>query len=55
MLSYYQVVCNDWRYVEKSLDVIEGIATEEIQAAAKKYLVQRNRTVATIVKVKNNE
>ena len=55
MLSYYQVVCNDWRYVEKSLDVIEGIKPEEIQAAAKKYLVQRNRTVATLVKVKNNE
>ena len=55
MLSYYQVVCNDWRYVEKSLDVIEGITPEEIQAAAKKYLVQRNRTVATLVKVKNNE
>jgi predicted Zn-dependent peptidase len=55
MLSYYQVVCNDWRYLEKSLAVIESISSEDIHAVAKKYLVPRNRTVATLVKDKNNE
>jgi predicted Zn-dependent peptidase len=55
MLAYYQIVCNDWRYIEKSLSILDGISPAEIQAAAKQYLVQRNRTVATIVKAKNNE
>ncbi len=55
MLSYYQIACNDWSYVEKSLAVIEGISSEDVQAAIKKYLISRNRTVATLVKDKNNE
>jgi predicted Zn-dependent peptidase len=54
-MAYYQIVCNDWRYVEKSLAVIESISSQEIQTAAKKYLVPRNRTVATLVKDANNE
>ncbi|MBN2108040.1 MAG: insulinase family protein [Deltaproteobacteria bacterium] len=54
-MAYYQIVCNDWRYVEKSLAVIESISSEEIQTAAKKYLVPRNRTVATLVKEAHNE
>lgn len=55
MLSYYQIICNDWRYVEKSLEVIESISPRDIQAATVKYLVARNRNVATLVKEKNNE
>ncbi len=50
MLSYYQVVVGDWRYMEKQLDIIEKITPEEIMAAAKKYLVEDNRTVAHLTK-----
>jgi predicted Zn-dependent peptidase len=54
-MAYYQIVCDDWRYVEKSLAVIDSISSDEIQTAAKKYFIPRNRTVATLVKDTNHE
>lgn len=50
MLAYYQVLCGDWRSLEKNLDIIAGISPGEIQSAVRGYLVARNRTVATLVK-----
>jgi predicted Zn-dependent peptidase len=55
MLAYYQVLCGDWRYLEKNLKTIESISAEEIQSAIQKYLVSKNRTVAVLVKEKNND
>ena len=49
ILSYYQTVCNDWRYLEKHLEVIDKITPAEIQAVAQKYLNEKNRTVAYLV------
>jgi predicted Zn-dependent peptidase len=54
-LAYYQIACNDWRYIEKSLSIIDDISSNDIQAAANKYLTPRNRTVAALVKDKNND
>ena len=50
MLSYYQTVVGDWRYIEDQLDIIERITPEDIMKAANKYLVEDNRTVAELVK-----
>lgn len=52
MLSYYQTVIGDWRYMEEGLDIIEQITPEDIMKAADKYLVEDNRTVAELVKKK---
>ncbi|MBN2109053.1 MAG: insulinase family protein [Deltaproteobacteria bacterium] len=52
MLAYYQVLCGDWRYLEKNLKIIESISAQEIQSAIQKYLVSSNRTVAVLVKEK---
>ena len=49
-LSYYQIVCNDWRYFEKNLAAIDSVTADEIKSVIKKYLVPSNRTVATLVK-----
>ncbi len=49
-LAYFQVVCNDWRYMEKNLAAIETVTASEIKQVIKKYLVPENRTVATLVK-----
>lgn len=50
ILSYYQAVCNDWRYLEKHLEVIDKITQDDIQMVAQKYLNKKNRTVAYLVK-----
>ena len=49
MLSYYQSVAGDWRYVEDLLDVIERITPEDIMEVSKRYLIDENRTVAELV------
>ncbi len=49
-LSYYQCLAGDWRYIENHLDVISRITADDVSRAAKRYLVPRNRTVATLVR-----
>jgi predicted Zn-dependent peptidase len=49
-LSYYQSLGGDWRYIENHLDVISRITADDVSRVAKRYLVPRNRTVATLVK-----
>jgi len=50
MISYYQTVVGDWRYIEDQLDIIERITPEDIMGTASKYLIADNRTVAELVK-----
>jgi len=52
-LSYYHTIAGDWRYMEEHLKVIEQITPEDIMKVAKKYFIQKNRTVAQIVKKEN--
>jgi len=52
MLSYFQTVAGDWRYIEDQLDVVERITSEDIMKVANKYFIKDNRTVAMLVKKK---
>jgi predicted Zn-dependent peptidase len=49
-LSYYQSIAGNWRYIENHLQVIGRITAEDVRRVAQSYLVERNRTVATLVK-----
>ncbi|GMT42825.1 MAG: peptidase M16 [bacterium] len=48
-LSYYQVISGDWRYMTRYLDEIRKVTPDDVTAAARKYFVKSNRTVATLV------
>ena len=50
MLSYYETVAGDWRYITTFLDLLEKVTPEDIMTIAKKYLNRHNRTVAELVK-----
>jgi predicted Zn-dependent peptidase len=49
MLSYFQAVAGDWRYITTHLDVLEEITPEDLREVAGKYFRERNRTVVTLV------
>jgi predicted Zn-dependent peptidase len=49
-LSYFQIICNDWRYLEKHEAVIDTITAQDIQNVARRYLTASNRTVAELIK-----
>jgi predicted Zn-dependent peptidase len=48
MLSYYETLIGDWRYILSYDKIIEGITAAEIMETAKRYLVKDNRTMAII-------
>lgn len=50
MLTYYQSVSGDWRYLVDYDAQVAGITAEEIMAVAKTYFTSENRTVATLNK-----
>ncbi len=50
MLSYYQSIAGNWRYLVDYDEVVAGIGPEEILAAAARYLTPANRTVAVLGK-----
>jgi predicted Zn-dependent peptidase len=50
MLSYYESVAEDWRYITTFLDLLEKVTPEDVMAIAGKYLTRHNRTVATLVR-----
>lgn len=50
MLSYYETVLGDWRYVVNYETIVENIKPEELREAANRYLNQDNRTIAIIKK-----
>ena len=50
MLSYYQAVCNNWKYIEKHLEVIDKITPLQITNVAEKYFKTKNRTTAYLVR-----
>jgi predicted Zn-dependent peptidase len=55
MLSYYQAVAGDWRYITSHLAVLETITPEEVREAAARYLGARNSTVVTLVTDRQGE
>lgn len=50
MLSFYQSVSGDWRYLVDYEKQIASVTAEDIQRVAATYLVPRNRTVAVLQK-----
>tara|TARA_B100000315_G_scaffold260843_1_gene326174 strand:- start:3314 stop:4867 length:1554 start_codon:yes stop_codon:yes gene_type:complete len=51
-LTYFEAIAGDWNYLIEIRDRIATITQEDIQRAAKKYLVKKNRVVATLIKNK---
>jgi predicted Zn-dependent peptidase len=52
MLSYYEVLLDDYRYLTNHIHVIDRITSEDIMRTAQKFLNRENRTVATLVSKK---
>jgi predicted Zn-dependent peptidase len=50
MLTYYQSVADDWRYLVDYDDQVAGITADEVMAVARAYFVPENRTVAILNK-----
>lgn len=49
MLSYYETLMGDFRYLTNYIQVIEKIGPNDIMEAARKYFQKENRTVATLL------
>jgi predicted Zn-dependent peptidase len=50
MLTYFQTVAGDWRYLVDYDRQIASVSAEEVMAVAKRYFVPENRTVATLAR-----
>jgi len=50
MISYFEILLGDYRYITNHLKFIEQVTPEDIMRVAKKYLIPENRTVANLVK-----
>jgi predicted Zn-dependent peptidase len=53
MLSYYEVLLGDYRYISDYLKIIDKVKAGDIQNAAKLYLNKENRTIAVLNKKKD--
>ena len=53
MLSYYEVLLGDYRYISDYLKIIDKVTAVDIQNAAKLYLNKENRTTAVLNKKKD--
>ena len=49
MISYFETLLGDYRYITNHLKIIEKVTAEDIMRVAKKYLIAENRTVANLV------
>ena len=50
MLTYYQTIAGDWRYLVDYDEQVASIGAEEVMATAKRYFSPANRTVAVLNK-----
>jgi len=50
MLSYYEVLLGDYRYISNYLNITDKVSAEDIQKTAKLYLNKENRTIAVLNK-----
>jgi predicted Zn-dependent peptidase len=50
MLSYYEALLGDYRYLAEYTATIDRITPDDILQAARTYLTPENRTVATLIK-----
>ena len=54
ILSYYELLLGDYRYISNYVSHVDKVTAIDIQAVAVKYLVDENRTIAVLNK-KTNE
>jgi predicted Zn-dependent peptidase len=50
LLSYYQTIFDDWRYVVRYMDRVRAITVDDIKKTLDKYFVESNRTVGMLIK-----
>jgi predicted Zn-dependent peptidase len=50
MLTYYQTIAGDWRYLVTYDREVATITPEEVMAVARAYFVPANRVVVTLDK-----
>ena len=55
MLSYYEVLLGDYRYISNYLNITDKVSAEDIQKAAKLYLNKENRTIAVLTNHNKNK
>jgi len=48
LLSYFEIVAGDFRYLSKQLEAMEKVTPDDIRRAAAVYFVEKNRTVAVL-------
>jgi len=48
-LAYFQAVAGDWRYILRAMREIDTVSAQDVQRVASTYLVEENRTVASII------
>lgn len=54
ILSYYELLLGDYRYFSNYISQIDKVTATDLQAAARKYLVPQNRTIAVLNKKVND-
>jgi predicted Zn-dependent peptidase len=52
MLSYFEILTGDYRYITNHVNVIERVSSDDIMRVATRYLTRDNRTVANLMKKK---
>lgn len=50
MLSYFEALLGDFRYLHDYVDTIDKVTPEDILNAARTYLTRENRTIATLIR-----
>jgi len=49
-LSYFQTITGSWRYLFENRERIAQVKAEDVARVARRYFIESNRTVATLVK-----
>jgi predicted Zn-dependent peptidase len=53
MLSYFEALAGDWRYITRHTEIMESISPGEIMDVAQRYFTERNRTAAILKRPEN--
>jgi predicted Zn-dependent peptidase len=48
LLSYFEIIAGDFRYLSKQLEAMEKVTADDIRRVAAAYFVEKNRTVAVL-------
>ena len=50
MLSYFETVAGDYRYIVEHLKIIDKITPDDLMRVARQYFTQNNKTIALLSK-----